>query len=51
LARVVFAGSSVMLKKHFRCVPAIIEFCNREFYGGDIRPLRLPKASERLAPR
>jgi very-short-patch-repair endonuclease len=50
LARVVFAGNSVMLKEHFRCVPAIIEFSNREFYQGDIRPLRAPKANERLDP-
>jgi hypothetical protein len=35
LARVVFAGNSVMLKEHFRCVPAIIEFSNREFYQGE----------------
>jgi hypothetical protein len=48
LARVVFAGNSVMLKEHFRCVPAIIEFSNREFYDGDIKPLRLPYANERL---
>jgi len=50
LARVVFAGNSVMLKEHFRSVPAIIEFSNREFYKGDIRPLRVPKANERLDP-
>jgi very-short-patch-repair endonuclease len=50
LARVVFAGNSVMLKEHFRCVPAIIEFSNREFYQGAIRPLRVPKANERLDP-
>jgi very-short-patch-repair endonuclease len=50
LARVVFAGNSVMLKEHFRCVPAIIELCNREFYQGEIRPLRLPAANERLDP-
>ena len=50
LARVIFAGNSVMLKEHFRCVPAIIEFSNREFYEGDIKPLRLPKANERLDP-
>ena len=49
-ARVVFAGNSVMLKEHFRCVPAIIEFSNREFYQGDIKPLRLPHANERLDP-
>ena len=50
LARVVFAGNSVMLKEHFRCVPAIIEFSNREFYNGEIKPLRVPKANERLDP-
>jgi very-short-patch-repair endonuclease len=50
LARVVFAGNSVMLKEHFRCVPAIIEFSNREFYNGNIKPLRVPKANERLDP-
>ena len=50
LARVVFAGNSVMLKEHFRCVPAIIEFSNREFYEGEIKPLRVPKANERLDP-
>jgi hypothetical protein len=50
LAKVVFAGNSVMLTEHFRCVPAIIEFSNREFYQGDIIPLRLPHANERLDP-
>jgi very-short-patch-repair endonuclease len=50
LARVVFVGNSVMLREHFRCVPAIIEFSNREFYEGDIKPLRLPHANERLDP-
>lgn len=50
LARVVFAGNSVMLREHFRCVPAIIEYSNREFYKGDIKPLRIPKANERLDP-
>lgn len=50
LARVVFAGNSVMLREHFRCVPAIIEYSNREFYNGEIKPLRIAKASERLDP-
>lgn len=50
LAQVVFAGNSVMLKEHFRCVPAIIEFSKREFYEHEIRPLRIPKRSERLDP-
>ena len=50
LARVVFAGNSVMLREHFRSVPAIIEYSNREFYGGAIRPLRIARSSERLDP-
>ncbi|MBW3510599.1 AAA domain-containing protein [Janthinobacterium sp. NKUCC06_STL] len=50
LARVVFAGNSTMLKEHFRCVPAIIEFSNREFYQNEIRPLRIPSRSQRLDP-
>jgi very-short-patch-repair endonuclease len=39
-----------MLKEHFRCVPAIIEFSKREFYEHGITPLRIPKFSERLDP-
>jgi len=50
LASVIFAGNSVMLKEHFRCVPAIIEYSNREFYQNEIKPLRIPKANERLDP-
>ena len=48
LARVVFAGQSVMLKEHFRCVGEIIEYSNREFYNGEIRALRIPRDDERL---
>ncbi len=50
LFKVVFAKSSVMLKEHFRCVPPIIEYSKREFYNHELRPLRIPKASERLDP-
>lgn len=50
LYKVVFARSSVMLKEHFRCVGPIIEYSKREFYNHELRPLRLPKASERLDP-
>lgn len=50
LSKAVFAGNLVMLREHFRCVEPIISFSNREFYSGQIRPLRLPKASERLSP-
>ena len=50
LFKVVFAKSSVMLKEHFRCVGPIIEYSKREFYNHELKPLRLPKTSERLDP-
>jgi phosphopantetheinyl transferase (holo-ACP synthase)/DNA-directed RNA polymerase subunit L len=50
LFKVVFAKSAVMLKEHFRCVSPIIEYSKREFYNHELRPLRLPKTSERLDP-
>jgi very-short-patch-repair endonuclease len=50
LFKVVFASSAVMLKEHFRCVAPIIEYSKREFYSHELRPLRLPKRSERLDP-
>ncbi|MCE1208072.1 MAG: AAA domain-containing protein, partial [Spirochaetia bacterium] len=50
LFKVVFAKSEVMLKEHFRCVGPIIEYSKREFYNHELRPLRMPKASERLDP-
>ena len=50
LFKVVFAKSAVMLKEHFRCASPIIEYSKREFYNHELRPLRMPKASERLDP-
>lgn len=50
LFKVVFANSTVMLKEHFRCVGPIIEYSKREFYNHELKPLRLPRASERLDP-
>jgi len=50
LAARVFAAEQVMLREHFRCVPAIIGYSNRVFYKGGIQPLRIPKASERIDP-
>lgn len=50
LCKVVFAEHSVMLKEHFRCVGPIIEYSKREFYNNELKPLRLPKLSERLEP-
>jgi len=50
LFKVVFAGSTVMLKEHFRSVGPIIEYSKREYYNHELRPLRVPKNSERLDP-
>jgi very-short-patch-repair endonuclease len=50
LARVAFAGQTVMLQEHFRCARAIIEFSKRESYSHDLQPLRVPKMTERLDP-
>lgn len=50
LARVVFAGDLIVLREHFRCVEPIISFSNQRFYNSEIRPLRIPKASERIDP-
>jgi len=50
LASRVFAGSSVMLREHFRCVPPIIAYSNKYFYTDQIQPLRIPTASERIEP-
>lgn len=50
LFKVVFAKSAMMLREHFRCVAPIIEYSKREFYNHELKPLRMPKASERLDP-
>ncbi|WP_043113636.1 AAA domain-containing protein [Pseudacidovorax intermedius] len=50
IASTVFAAERVMLAEHFRCVHPIIEYSNRTFYKNQIRPLRIPKASERIDP-
>lgn len=36
---------SVMLREHFRCLPEIIAFSNRSFYGDKIEPLREDRPS------
>ena len=50
LASRVFAAEQVMLREHFRCVPAIIAYSNRMFYKDNIQPLRIPNAIERIDP-
>ena len=32
---------STLLKEHYRCHPAIIEFCNRMYYDGQLIPMRV----------
>jgi very-short-patch-repair endonuclease len=39
----------LMLKEHFRCMPEIIDFSNRQFYGGELQPLR-QYGTDRLPP-
>lgn len=50
LFKVAFADSAIMLSEHFRCAAPIIEYSKREFYNNEIKPLRVPLASERLDP-
>lgn len=50
LFNVVYANSKLMLKEHFRCHSAIIEYSKANFYNHEIKPLRIPKPSERLSP-
>lgn len=50
LACVMFASDLIRLREHFRCVEPIIEFSNRLCYNGEIKPLRVPTASERITP-
>ncbi len=50
LANVMFASDMVRLREHFRCVEPIIEFSNHLCYGGGIKCLRVPTATERITP-
>ena len=50
LANVMFASDMVRLREHFRCVEPIIEFSNQLCYGGGIKCLRVPTATERITP-
>lgn len=42
-------GEKIPLKEHFRCVPAIIQFCNELSYDGAIKVLR-EESSSNLQP-
>jgi very-short-patch-repair endonuclease len=43
------SGRSILLTEHFRCMPEIISFSNRECYGGRLRALR-QYGTDRLQP-
>lgn len=45
-----FATDALTLHEHFRCVEPIIQFSNHQFYDDNIKPLRIPSASERIDP-
>ncbi len=38
--------AQTMLREHFRCAPAIIDFCNQMFYDGQLIPLRRPPVDD-----
>jgi very-short-patch-repair endonuclease len=50
LAARVFSAHNVMLREHFRSVPAVIAYSNRVFYKSGIEPLRIPTLGERIEP-
>jgi very-short-patch-repair endonuclease len=50
LAVRVYSAANIMLREHFRCVPPIIAYSNRGHYGGQIQPIRIPSATERIDP-
>lgn len=43
-----YSLNSVMLDEHFRSLPPVIEFSNREFYGGRIRIMKKDVGEERV---
>ena len=43
-----YSLNSVMLDEHFRSLPPVIDFSNREFYGGRIRIMKKDVGGERV---
>lgn len=44
-------GDSVprtLLKEHYRCHPKIIQFCNKQFYNGELIPMKKDKGEEAM---
>lgn len=49
LAQAVFPGNHILLNEHFRSVEPIIRF-SFQFYPEKIKPVRIPRPSERIDP-
>ena len=43
-----YSANSVMLDEHFRSLPPVIDFSNREFYGGRIRIMKKDVGNEKV---
>lgn len=43
-----YSMNSIMLDEHFRSLPPIIDFSNKEFYGGRIRIMRKDKVGDKV---
>ena len=43
-----YSPNSVMLDEHFRSLPPVIDFSNKEFYGGRIRIMKKDVGSEKV---
>jgi hypothetical protein len=50
IASMMFPGTTIMLREHFRCVEPIIRFSSRLCYKNNLLPLRMPTAAQRLDP-
>ena len=50
IASMMFPGTTIMLREHFRCVEPIIRFSSRLCYQNNLLPLRMPTAAQRLDP-
>lgn len=50
LGELIFSGQTIRLREHFRCAEPIIQFSNRLCYDGEIKCVRVPRATERLLP-
>lgn len=46
----VFGGAlaATLLKEHYRCHPRIIQFCNQQFYGGQLIPMTQDRGEQAL---